>query len=78
MASNKHDHSYKIFQCNASFCATIILVSQLLCNREDNKASFELLMMKIDQILLNYTIFCEKKAENALPILDLIINLLWT
>ena len=46
----KYDHRYKIVQCYANLCQHIILVKQL--NREDNSISFELLMMKIDQIFI--------------------------
>ena len=45
----KYDHSYKIVPCYASLCKYIIVMKQL--NRKDNKVSFEILMMTVDQIL---------------------------
>ena len=41
---------YKILQCYVSVCKHIIFVEQI--KREDNKVSFELLIMKINQILI--------------------------
>ena len=46
----KYDHRYKIVPCYVSLGKHIILMKQL--NGEDNKVSFELLMMKIDQIFI--------------------------
>ena len=46
----KYDQRYKILQCYVSLCKHIIWVEQL--NREDNSVSCELLLMKIDQILI--------------------------
>ena len=43
----KYDHSYKIRQCYVGLCKHIILEEQL--NREVNKVSFQLLLMKIYQ-----------------------------
>ena len=48
-ASIKFYHCYKILQCYVIFCKYIILVEQM--QRED-KVSFGLLMIRIDQILI--------------------------
>ena len=45
----KYDPSYKILKCDVSLCKHIF-VEQLIT--EDDHVSFELLMMKIDEILI--------------------------
>ena len=54
-----NNHSYKIVQCYMILCKHIILMKQL--NSKDNKVSFDILMMKIDQILIKLDDILGKK-----------------